>query len=667
MKAEKSTGDKRMRRNKKNTVCLLLTIVLLMSPLLATMPQPVQAQELPVPREQSVIISMDNPYIVFDSFNNFIPNGVQWGGGWHQAVNEWDWYINYFTGEVIYWRITGWEYEDDYTTFIMHIRKGVKWNDGEPYTANDIAFTYNMLQEHEDLSGHDFVDEWVESIEAPDDYTAVIHLKKKNSRFHHNLRMWGGPAIAAEHIWEDEDPTTFKNNPPIETGPWELYQVLEEQQMFIWVRDDDYWAKDVFGQLPAPKYMIWKYFAPADIELEQLVNGEIDAPQHLTWDLMKTAMERTPDVVVATATDPCTNGLQCINHKRYPLSVREFRWAIAYCVDREAHIAIYPDAEVTWPAYLPYSNWPSFAQYDAAAARGAQRIKDEYGWEHNVFDPTKAAEILDSIDFIDRDNDGIRETPNGTVCSIELFSSEPPSNHYLYATDLADELTKIGVDATVRTGTGPALAEMANVGDFDINTGGLCSGMWTTGDIVGMLDQFHSKNYRPIGEPAVEWFIRSRAQIPEMDAIVDELWSLDPDDDWARYEELAEEGLYHLMLEIPMLSIVEAAFSSIRSTKYWTGWPSTDNMWQVPFLWWPTMVFILNEIKPVSPPVPVTTTVTDTVTDVVTETTTETQAAETVTETETVTTLDMTTLAGAGIVALIVGVLVGWLVGSRRS
>ena len=74
---------------------------------------------------------------------------------------------------------------------------------------------------------------------------------------------------------------------------------------------------------------------------------------------------------------------------------------------------------------------------------------------------------------------------------------------------------------------------------------------------------------------------------------------------------------------------------------------------------WPEFIFVLFQIKPVRAPSPVVTTAT--------ETTTETLPAQTVTQTETVAQVDMTSLAGAGVVALAVGVVVGWLAGSRKS
>jgi len=601
---------------KKQFISLIMTSILLMLSLLSfpVLPQRAYAssQQLPVPREQAVIMETDTSYTVLDSCNPFIPMGTQWGSGWHQVANEWDWYINYATGEVIYWRITGWEYKDDYKTFIMHIRKGVTWNDGVPYTAQDVVFTLNMLKEYKELFGHAFVEEWVESVEAPDNYTVVIHLKKPNPRFHHSFRMWGGSQgqIVAKHIWEGKDPTTFKNFPPVETGPYKLYGVYPELNMFVWERREDYWAKDL-GYFPAPKYVIWRYAPPPDIDLADFVKGMVDAPlPHLfSWDMIKSAMALTPNVTIAPFLDPCPLGISTFNLEKYPLNIREVRWAIALCLNKEKLSELYPMAERAdiSPYPWPIPKYGSFDKYVPMAEKALERIKEELGFTYE-YNPEKAAKILDDLNFIDRDKDGIRETPNGTKLSFELMSRpQTVVQEYYIAADLAEELKKIGIDASVRTVDPAMWHEFGALGQYDIAIGSLCTGAWLPGDIIYMLDNFHSKWYVPIGTRAIGGGVHGanpRYQNPELDAIVDQLWTIGPDDPKA--DELYEQGIYIIMKDMLSAPAVEKMFVQTFSTAYWTGWPSEDNMYHVPYIWWPEIIFVLFQIKPVAAPPPVT-------------------------------------------------------------
>ena len=655
--------------NGKRLLSLFLIASFLLTPLLSTSTIPVSAQTeaYPVPRDQAVILETDTSFTNFDSANHLIPLGDQWGSGWHQVVEEWDWYINYATGEIIYWRITGWDYNEDYTTFTIHIREGVTWNDGHPYTADDYVFTTNMLLENTQLLGSSYVVEWVESVEAVDDYTVVYNLNKPNPRFHQSFRMWGQNIgrQRPEHIWEDEDPMEFKNWPPVETGPYKLHSVYPDLLMFIWERREDYWAKDL-GYFPAPKYVIGRYAPPADIMLADFVAGMVDAPlPHLFgWDTILAAMAQTENITIAPFLDPCPLGIAAFNFDRYPLNVLEMRWAIAYCLNREKLGYLYPMADGAdvspYPWALPQYGWVN--QYAPMVERAMEAIENELGFKYE-YNPDKAKEILDSIDFIDRNGDGWRETPNGTVLTFELMSRpQTVIQEYYIAADLAEELRNIGIDASVRTIDPGLMGENGQLGTYDIYVGSLC-GEWTMGDLVGTLDLYHSKWYAPIGTRAVGGGIHGfnlRYRNARLDEITDQLWAIGPDAPGAA--ELYEEAIHIITRDMLGAPAVEKMFVQTFSTSYWTGWPSEDYMYHVPYIWWPEFIFVLFQIKPVKEPAPTVTTVTETAT--VTETTATTVAT---TVTETVATMDMTTVAGAGVVALIVGVVVGWLVGSRKS
>jgi len=637
-------------------------------PLLNSLVVPDSAQEFPVPKEQAVEWFQDTAFTVLDSANPFIPMGTQWGSGYHQVVEESDWYPNLATGEIIYWRVTGWEYSADYKTFTIHIRKGVTWNDGEPYTSADYVFTFNMLKEQETLYGHAAADEWIESVEAPDDYTVVIHLTKPGPRFHNNFHFWGGSLgeIRPEHIWKDVDPTTFKNWPPVETGPYILYGVYPELEMFVWERDEDYWAKK-WGYFPAPKYFIGKKAPPPDIYLEDFVAGLVDCPlPHIFgWDMIQAAMTRTENITLAPYLDPCALGVSAFNLEKYPLNIREVRWAIALCQNREKVSALYPQAESSIPSKYP---WPVpeyasfYNKYGPMADRAMQRIEDELGltFEYN---PDKAAEILDDLGFTVNPATGIRETPNGTVLSFEILSRPPPDVEYFVNTDLALELNEIGIGASVRTVDPAIWHELTQLGDYTIGGGSLCGADWLSGDMLGTFNNFHSQWYVPVGTRSMGGGVHGanpRYKNPELDAIADQLATMHPDA--AEAQSLYEEGIYIVLRDMLCSPAVEKMFVQTFGTSDFIGWPSEDNMYVVPYVWWPTFIFVLFQIKPVAAPVTVVTTT-------LRETVTTTLPAETITTTVTATvpTMDVTSVAGAGIVALIVGVVVGWLVGSRRS
>ena len=117
------------------------------------------------------------------------------------------------------------------------------------------------------------------SVETPDATTAVFNLSARNTRFHYNFicqiisATLVGPAPARV---VGSDITTFKNDPPIYTGPYTLQKTIQDLGLFIWEKNPNYWAKAVMD--PAPPYVVFRN-APtdADLENEEYKEGLIDA------------------------------------------------------------------------------------------------------------------------------------------------------------------------------------------------------------------------------------------------------------------------------------------------------------------------------------------------------------------------------------------------------
>lgn len=565
------------------TVALVVAAILVCSPIAQfAFAQPVP----PTPREETMVLVEFLPG-VWDKFNPFVPMGIT-DPTYEAVAQEYCVYINYATGEKIFWLITGYEYRDDYRTFIMHVRRGVTWNDGVPLTARDFKFTIEMVKNTPGLYWHEWANEWVDSIETPDDYTVVIRLKRPNPRFHYSFEgAWSFPVVP-EHVWKGQDPLTFKNFPPVTTGPYKLYRVLPEQKMVVWVRRDDYWAAQLWGPdyLPKPKYVIRRYWTTADLEYKAWVEGLYDAT-HATNFFTKELLERglaegAPYTSYFLMFDPCPRGIW-INCKKYPLSLPEVRWAFALALDRNLLTRYWIFDTV--PAKYPWADWGALRKW------AFPEIFEKNPLEFNL---EKAAKILDDLGF-KPGPDGIRVTPNGTRLSFVILIREPFIQHAFYAEHLAANLRKIGVEVVTKTmPTGP-LVEALETGQFDMVAMWLCTGMPWNLDPYGLLEGFHSKYMKPIGERqlAGQW---CRFSDPELDKIIDQLESIHPDD--PRAVELARKGIEILWKNMPAIPVIETTYAMAWNTKYWVGWPTEENRYIETGVWWPQFLFIIFRLRP---------------------------------------------------------------------
>src|SRR3954447_5693117 len=138
-----------------------------------------------------------------------------------------------------------WDTSADGKTWTFHVRDGVKWSDGKPLTASDVAFTYNRV-----LAGGIEASNWssylneVTKVSAPDAQTVVLTLSKPNSV----LPLLPIP-IVPEHVWKDVSEKEMKSyaaepedgKPVVGSGPFRLVQGTAGGSTFRFVKNPDYW------------------------------------------------------------------------------------------------------------------------------------------------------------------------------------------------------------------------------------------------------------------------------------------------------------------------------------------------------------------------------------------------------------------------------------------
>ena len=205
-----------------------------------------------VPRDRTMILMNGGPnqYSLFDNQNPYIPGSDQ---GFHMgtlpAVFEPLIMYNVLTGEYENWLAESWAYNDSFTALTLKIREGIEWADGVPFTARDVAFTFDMLRDHAASMVHlADLPEFFDSIEVVDDHTVRLVLKKAGPAFWATtLSSNHGIFVLPEHIWKDRDPLEFtfhdiEGGLPLGTGPYRLVYASPYQKIYD-LRQDWWGAK----------------------------------------------------------------------------------------------------------------------------------------------------------------------------------------------------------------------------------------------------------------------------------------------------------------------------------------------------------------------------------------------------------------------------------------
>ena len=216
-----------------------------------------------VPREKTVVFeNIEGRVPLPDNQNQYTDNQYLDWGMW-QANQESLFYYNYETGEIMPWQAKGYEFNDDFTKVKIFIREGVKWQDGEPFTADDVVFTINMIKSHPELRYSTDMNTYVQDVVANNDHEVEFTLTQSYPSFvmdYFSVKVWDTLLIAPEHIWKDVDPVTFSNYDlakgyPVGTGPYKLVRSTETEQVYD--RCDTWWGAETgFMDMPKPERAI---------------------------------------------------------------------------------------------------------------------------------------------------------------------------------------------------------------------------------------------------------------------------------------------------------------------------------------------------------------------------------------------------------------------------
>ena len=163
----------------------------------------------------------------------------------------------------------------DTKNYLIDLKKGIKFADGKPFTANDVVFTFDMIQRPESASPLAAAFQGVK-IEKLNDYQVEFKLKDSYAPFLESLTV----GILPEHIWSEINPDSLRiakfNLQPLGTGPWQFNKIVKDASGRIdsitLIRNENY-----YGKIPFIKSLRFKFFDDYGSALESLKSHNIEA------------------------------------------------------------------------------------------------------------------------------------------------------------------------------------------------------------------------------------------------------------------------------------------------------------------------------------------------------------------------------------------------------
>jgi peptide/nickel transport system substrate-binding protein len=362
-------------------------------------------------------------------------------------------------GNPVPYLATSWSISADHLSWTFKIRQGLKWTDGVPITASDVAWTYNLIMTNQAAAtANGSLVQNFASVSAPNASTFVIKTKQPQD----NIPYTSLPVVP-EHIWKNDvkDVGTFKNMtfPVVGYGPWVATGYVPNQYATLTANSAYYQG--------APKYhtLIIQYFTSSDAAVAALRSGQLDSIDDLT-PTQYQALKGSKNIALYPSESNSWDAIE-LNPGARTVSGQKFgngnpalqdpvvRQAIALAINRNVLVSKVDDGlAVAGGGFLT----PAFPQW-----WWTPPANDNYN-----YDPAKANQMLTAAGYKMGTN-GVRIDPK-THQPLDLRLGIHSDNGYdsLIAPYLVAWLQAIGIKVTVQAMSFSELNAELPKGDWDI-------------------------------------------------------------------------------------------------------------------------------------------------------------------------------------------------------
>ena len=347
-----------------------------------------------------------------------------------------------------------WEISEDHLTYTFYLKKNVFWQDGKPFTARDVQFSFDRIRDPKVDAAHlrNYYRD-IKELDVLDDYTVRFRYRVP---YFLALEFCGGIPIVPAHVFKEGD--DFNQHPtgrsPIGTGPYRFLEWRTGEEVVL-VRNENYW-----GEQPYLNRIVFKVISDATVALQVLKQGGLDTMglTPIQW-VKQTENKRFEENYRKFKYYQPRYTYIGWNMRKPLFSDRRVRQAMTMLVDRDMilkKILFGLGTVVTGPFYI---NSP------------------EYNTDVKPYpyDPQAAVALLKSAGWEDRNGDGILEK-DGVPFQFEFLIASASKFAEQLATILQENLKQVGIRMTIRKLEWAVFIQKIDEHNFDA-----CTLAWSMG------------------------------------------------------------------------------------------------------------------------------------------------------------------------------------------
>jgi peptide/nickel transport system substrate-binding protein len=470
--------------------------------------------------------------------------------------------------KVTPWLATSWTWANGNKQLTFTIRNGVKWTDGKPMTAADVAYSFNLLQHNKAL---DLNSIWsvLSSVTQQGNQVVMTFKAPAVTYFYYIADQ---VAIVPQHIWSAiADPVTYADPHPVGTG---AFTVKCAPQNITYLANPQYWQP---GK-PKIAKVLYPAFTSNDPANTYLATGQAQWGSQFIPNIQAFYSSKNPNYHYWFP--PVANVTLITNLTVPGLDNVAVRQAMAYAIDRNkvSQIGEYgyePPANQTGVVTPTFSSW-----LDTAAAA-------QFGYGYN---PAKAEQILTAAGF-KKGADGIFASASGRRLAFNVINIGGYSDWVASMQVIQSELKAVGIQITPSNLSTPDFDTRLFDGTFQLayynQTGG-------PSPYYELRQWLYSPNSAPIGKPAAtNW---ERYSNPATDALINEYGATT---DSATQHQIVNQ-LQHVMLQdVPVIPVTEEVDWYQYDTTHFSGWVTQSNQYAQPAAYnYPDIGIMLLNLQP---------------------------------------------------------------------
>jgi peptide/nickel transport system substrate-binding protein len=452
------------------------------------------------------------------------------------------------------WLASKWAWSDGNKTLTFTIRGGVKWSDGQPLTAGDVVYTFDLLKNYKAL---DINSVWSVLSSVTQQGSDQVVMKFKAPAVTYFYYIGDQVAIVPQHVWTKvTDPVKYPDLHPVGSGAYTVHPCTP--QNITYKANPHYWQP---GK-PQVQTVNYPAFTSNDTANTYLSTGQAQWGSQFIPSIQKFYLDKSPGYHYWFP--PVANVSLFINLTNPVLKNAAVRQAMAYAINRAkvAQIGEYgyqPASNQTGIVTPTFSSWLDTGQ---AAAFG----------NNYAYSPQKAISVLTAAGF-KKGPDGVM-AKGGQKLSFSIIDNGGFSDWVAAVNVIQDNLKAVGIQVTPKNMAAPAYQSALYNGNYQLGYGSETGG---PSPYFELRQWLFSGNSAPVGQPAgSNWERYSNAGT---DALIN---SYGNTTSTATQHSIVSKLQQVMLKEVPVIPVTEQVDWYQYDTGSFTGWVTQDNPYAQP-------------------------------------------------------------------------------------